>query len=82
MGKAKLMGLLIDRKESGKPGEFASMSIEELRKQLKADLDGLEAIRKAKTCQAPNLRRGLPRFQGRAVSLPACLAALPQFNRR
>jgi hypothetical protein len=34
------MGLLIDRKESGKAGEFAHLSIEELRKQLKEDLDG------------------------------------------
>jgi hypothetical protein len=50
MGKAKLMGLLVERKESGKPGEFASMSVEELRKQLDADLAALEAMRKAKTC--------------------------------
>jgi hypothetical protein len=49
LGKAKLMGLLIDRKESGKAGEFAHLSIEELRKQLKEDLDALEAIRARKS---------------------------------
>lgn len=45
MGKAKLMGLLIDKKESGKAGEFSGLSVDELRKQLKADLDALEAMR-------------------------------------
>jgi len=41
---------LIDRKESGKAGESAHLSIEELRKQFEADLAALEAMRKAKTC--------------------------------
>jgi hypothetical protein len=50
LGKAKLMGLLIDRKESGKAGEFAHLSVDELRKQLKADLDASKAMRKGKTC--------------------------------
>ena len=50
MGKSKLMGLLIDRKEGGKAGEFAHLSIDELRKQLNDDLAALEAMRKAKTC--------------------------------
>ena len=48
LAQAKLMGLLIDRKESGKAGEFAHLSIEELRKQLKEDLEALEAIRARK----------------------------------
>ena len=48
MGKAKLMGLLVERKESGKPGEFANMSTEQLRKQLDEDLAALEAFRKAR----------------------------------
>jgi hypothetical protein len=49
LAQAKLMGLLIDRKESGKPGEFAHMSVDELRKQLKEDLDALEQIRARKS---------------------------------
>jgi hypothetical protein len=49
MGKAKLMGLLIDRKESGAAGEFAKLTTEELRQQLEADLAALEAMRKAET---------------------------------
>ena len=48
MGKAKLMGLLVERKETGKPGEFANMSVEQLRKQLDEDLAALEAFRKAR----------------------------------
>ena len=35
MGKAKLCGMLVERKETGKPGDFDNMSIEELRAFLK-----------------------------------------------
>jgi len=35
MGKAKLCGMLVERKETGKPGDFDDMSIEELRAFLK-----------------------------------------------
>ena len=48
MGKAKLMGLLIDRKETGKAGEFDKLTTEQLRKQLDEDLAALEAFRKAR----------------------------------
>ena len=37
MGKAKLCGMLVERKETGKPGDFDNMSIEELRAFLKED---------------------------------------------
>ena len=37
MGKAKLCGVLVERKETGKPGDFDNMSIEELRAFLKQD---------------------------------------------
>ena len=37
MGKAKLCGMLVERKETGKPGDFDNMSIEELRAFLKQD---------------------------------------------
>ena len=49
MSQAKLMGLLIDRKETGAAGEFAKLTTEELRQQLEADLAALEAMRKAET---------------------------------
>src|SRR5215467_8515837 len=35
MGKAKLTGMLVERKETGKPGDFDHMSIEELRAFLR-----------------------------------------------
>jgi hypothetical protein len=34
MGKAKVCGLLVERKETGKPGDFDSMTVEELRQYL------------------------------------------------
>ena len=37
MGKAKLCGMLVERKETGKPGDFDNMSIEELRAFLMED---------------------------------------------
>jgi hypothetical protein len=37
MGKAKLCGMLVERKETGKPGDFDNMSVEELRAFLKQD---------------------------------------------
>ena len=37
MGKAKLCGMLVERKETGKPGDFDNMSIEELRAFLEQD---------------------------------------------
>jgi len=37
MGKAKLCGMLVERKETGKSGDFDNMSIEELRAFLKGD---------------------------------------------
>ena len=37
MGKAKLCGMLVERKETGKPGDFDNMSIEELRALLEQD---------------------------------------------
>ena len=37
MGKAKLCGMLVERKETGKSGDFDNMSIEELRAFLKED---------------------------------------------
>ena len=40
MGKAKLCGMLVERKETGKPGDFDNMSIEELRAFLKQDKIG------------------------------------------
>ena len=40
MGKAKLCGMLVERKETGKPGDFDNMSIEELRAFLKEDKNG------------------------------------------
>ena len=40
MGKAKLCGMLVERKETGKSGDFDNMSIEELRAFLKEDKNG------------------------------------------
>ena len=37
MGKAKLCGMLVEHKETGKPGDFDNMGIEELRAFLKQD---------------------------------------------
>jgi len=34
MGKAKVCGLLVERKETGKPGDFDNMTVEELRQYL------------------------------------------------
>jgi hypothetical protein len=39
MGKAKVCGLLVERKETGKPGDFDNMTVEELRAFIRADLD-------------------------------------------
>jgi len=39
MGKAKLCGMLVERKETGKPGDFDNMTVEELRAFIQADLD-------------------------------------------
>ena len=39
MGKAKVCGLLVERKETGKPGDFDNMTVEELRAFIQADLD-------------------------------------------
>jgi hypothetical protein len=34
MGKAKLAGLIVDRKENGAPGDFANLSADERRAAL------------------------------------------------
>jgi hypothetical protein len=39
MGKAKLCGMIVERKESGKPGDFDNMTVEELRAFIQADID-------------------------------------------
>jgi hypothetical protein len=39
MGKAKLCGMIVERKESGKLGDFDNMTIEELKAFIQADLD-------------------------------------------
>ena len=39
MGKAKVCGLLVERKETGKPGDFDNMTEEELRAFIQADSD-------------------------------------------
>jgi hypothetical protein len=39
MGKAKVCGLLVERKETGKPGDFDNMTVEELRAFIQADID-------------------------------------------
>ena len=43
MGKARLTGLLVDRKEIGQPGDFANMTADELRAFIKANLPSLNA---------------------------------------
>src|SRR5262249_49203080 len=39
MGKAKLCGMIVERKDTGKPGDFDNMTVEELRLYLKGALD-------------------------------------------
>ena len=39
MGKAKLCGMIVERKETGKPGDFDNMTVEELRQYLSGALD-------------------------------------------
>jgi len=34
LGKAKVAGLIVDRKEVGKPGEFEGMNVDELREYI------------------------------------------------
>jgi|SRR6516165_7797845 hypothetical protein len=43
MGKAKLLGMIVERKESGKPGDFENMTADELRAFINADLDKRKA---------------------------------------
>src|SRR5262249_26977240 len=43
MGKAKICGLLVERKETGKPGDFDNMTVEELKAFLQANLDSKPA---------------------------------------
>jgi pyruvoyl-dependent arginine decarboxylase (PvlArgDC) len=43
MGKAKVCGLLVERKETGKPGDFDNMTVEELKAFIEADLDSKPA---------------------------------------
>jgi pyruvoyl-dependent arginine decarboxylase (PvlArgDC) len=43
MGKAKVWGLLVERKETGKPGDFDNMTVEELKAFIEADLDSKPA---------------------------------------
>ena len=38
MGKAKLCGMIVERKETGKPGDFDNMTIEELHAFISGDL--------------------------------------------
>lgn len=42
LGKAKLVGLLVERREQGKPGEFESMGEQELRAWLADNADRQE----------------------------------------
>jgi hypothetical protein len=39
MGKAKVCGLLVERKETGKLGDFDNMTVDELKAFIQADLD-------------------------------------------
>src|SRR5262249_31563642 len=39
MGKAKVCGLLVERKEAGKPGDFDNMTVEELKAFIQTNLD-------------------------------------------
>jgi hypothetical protein len=39
MGKAKVCGLLVERKEAGKPGDFDNMTVEELKAFIQAGLE-------------------------------------------
>ena len=48
MGKAKVCGLLVERKETGKPGDFDNMTVEELREYLSG------AISETKRTHDPN----------------------------
>ena len=43
MGKAKVCGLLVERKETGKPGDFDNMTVEELKTFIQAGLDSKPA---------------------------------------
>jgi hypothetical protein len=43
MGEAKLCGMIVERKESGKPGDFDNMTLEKLRAFIQADLDNRPA---------------------------------------
>jgi len=43
MGKAKLCGMLVERKEAGKPGDFDNMTVEELKAFIQTNLDSKPA---------------------------------------
>jgi hypothetical protein len=43
MGKAKVCGLLVERKETGKPGDFDNMTVEELKAFIQTNLDSKPA---------------------------------------
>ena len=43
MGKAKLCGMLVERKEAGKPGDFDNMTVDELKAFIQANLDSKPA---------------------------------------
>jgi len=41
MGRAKVAGLIIDRSEAGKPGDFDDMNAEQLRDYLRRQVEEL-----------------------------------------
>jgi hypothetical protein len=43
MGKAKVCGLLVERKEAGKPGDFDNLTVEELKAFIQTNLDSKPA---------------------------------------
>ena len=51
MGKAKLCGMIVERKQTGKPGDFDNMTIDELRSFLKGALHEKQPTHDGKTVQ-------------------------------